>query len=703
MIASLKRFLAPPVFADEEQTRKAALLNMIVLAAFVIATLYLLAAPLLLPEASLFWALVRYPVILFIWALLRLGYIDFACTFAISSAWVIQMLAWATTGGPRTSSLAGIIIFILMAGLLIGSRAAFLFAALSMVASLAMVYGESRGLLPKVTARYAPTETLIAQASWSFLAAVLLHLAMSNIKQALKQAHEELAERKRVEKELRASEERFAKAFNASPLPISIGREGRILDVNDTFVKVSGFSREEVVGHTVEELKILETPEDMYRMRRVLAEQGTVRNLDINLRIKSGELRANLLSVELIELEGEPCLLMVCNDYTERKHLEEQLRESQKLQAVGQLAGGVAHDFNNLLTVIIGFSELLMRPGHAAEPASLHNKLGMIKNAAERAAKLTHQLLAFSCQQVMEVKALSVNEVVTEILEMLEGLTGQDIELQASLDPSLKNVRADQGELEQVILNLAANARDAMPRGGKLIIETSNIYLDAAYAKRYPDITPGWYVMLAVSDTGIGMDDDTLEHIFEPFFTSRKKGKGVGLGLAMVHGVVKQSGGHITVYSELGHGTTFKIYLPLADAKEAESFPERKAITQFKGDETVLLVEDEVDIRQVAHEILEAQGYVVLEASGEESLSISEQYEGEIHLLVTDVVMPDINGQELAERLTVQRPNLKVLYMSGYTDKAIMHHGILKPNIAFLQKPFTPQALAEKVRVALNG
>jgi PAS domain S-box-containing protein len=701
MIASLKRIFAPPIFEDDEKTRKAALLNTLVLACFAVLTLYLLAQTILLPFGRSFWIWLRYPLVILTWLLLRRGYVRFACIFGVTSAWTVQMFVWANTGGAEARSIAAVVVLVLMAGLLIDSRAAFLFAILSMVASFAMSYGIAHGVLPQYAATSTLKGVLLDQAVWSFLAVILLHLAMSSINQALKQAREELTERKRVEKELRASEEKFAKAFNASPLPIAIGQDGRILDVNEIFLKVSGYTRDEVIGRTSAELRINERPEDLVKIRQLMQEQGSIRNLEINFRVKSGELRANLLSVEAIEIEGQPCVLMVCNDVTERKQLEEQLRESQKLQAVGQLAGGVAHDFNNLLTVIIGFSELLLRPGQA-DAASLHHKLGMIKGAAMRAAKLTQQLLAFSCQQVMEVKPLNLNSVINETLEMMRALTGEAIELTAALDDSLKTVRADQAQLEQIILNLTTNAKDAMPKGGKLIIETANIYLDAAYAKYHHEISPGWYAMLAVSDTGIGMDEATIHHIFEPFFTTKQKGKGNGLGLAMVHGVVKQSGGHITVYSEPGHGTTFKIYLPLAEGLDAVPFPERKAISQFQGDETVLLVEDEEDIRQMTREILEAQGYAVLEATGNQSVAISQQYDGEIHLLLTDVMMPDVNGRELAEHLSRQRPNLKVLYMSGYTDNVIMHHEILKPNIVFLQKPFTPQTLAEKVRMALN-
>jgi two-component system, cell cycle sensor histidine kinase and response regulator CckA len=824
MIVSLKQFFAPPIFTDEEKTRQAALLHTLVLACFAILILYTIAQMLWLPRISSPWVWVRFPMVLGTWFMLRQGYVRFACIFAVTSAWAVQMIVWARSSGAQAHGVAGVIVIVLMAGLLIDSRAAYLFAALSMMASLTIAYGVSRSLLPQPPPSYSTTVALINQAVWSFLAAVILHLAMSSINQALKRAHDELAERKRVEAALRASEERFTKIFNASPLPILLGKDGQILDVNDTFLKLAGYERDEVIGHTPTELNIYEKPEDRLQVVQLLQEQGKIHNLEINLRTRSGESRTNLLSAEIIDIAGQQSVLMVANDITdrkqveealrasekrfasafhaspismimskdrrfidvnqnflsvtghtrdeilshtvdelalfidqetpetidrllaeegavqnlevklrakdgelrvvlysaeiielegqlsllgaviditERKRLEDQLRLSQKVQAIGQLAGGVAHDFNNILTVIIAFSELLLREIPEAEPS--RRKIEIIKDSGVRAAKLTQQLLAFSRQQVMEPQVLNLNAVVKEILEMLERLIGEDIELRTVFDENLKMVKADQGQVDQVILNLATNARDAMPRGGKLTIETANVYLDDNYAKRYLEVTPGWYAMIAVSDTGTGIDTYTLAHIFEPFFTTKEKDKGTGLGLATVDGIVKQSGGHIAVYSEPNQGTTVKVYLPHTEVVE-----ERKAQVLAPGVpsnnvETVLLVEDEVSIKEVAREILEMQGYVVLEANSEDALAVSQKFPGEIHLLLTDVVMPKMNGRELAERLSNQRLGLKVLYMSGYTDNVIVHHGLLKPNIAFLQKPFTSQSLTEKVRAVLDG
>ena len=388
-------------------------------------------------------------------------------------------------------------------------------------------------------------------------------------------------------------------------------------------------------------------------------------------------------------------------EVAERKLAEEQLRQAQKMEAVGKLAGGVAHDFNNLLTAINGHSDLAMRRLKQDDP--LYDKLEKIKKAGERAAALTHQLLAFSRKQILQPKVLDLNQVVFEMNKMLQPLIGEDIDLLTKLKPDLGTVKADPGQLEQVLMNLSVNARDAMPKGGKLTIETDNVYMDEEYASRHFSISPGWHVMLAITDTGIGMDEQTQERIFEPFFTTKEVGKGTGLGLSTVYGIVKQSGGSIWVYSELGRGTTFKVYLPCVNrcAEEPESSIKRNQLST--GHETVLLVEDEEMVREMAKEILEESGYQVLEAKhGHEALLIAEQYLGHIHLMLSDVVMPQMSGRELAEQFAPLRREMKVLYMSGYTDDAIVHHGVLDEGMAFIEKPFTPTALARKVRETLN-
>jgi nitrogen-specific signal transduction histidine kinase len=389
-------------------------------------------------------------------------------------------------------------------------------------------------------------------------------------------------------------------------------------------------------------------------------------------------------------------------DLTERQRLEERFLQAQKMEAVGQLAGGVAHDFNNLLTVILGYSDLLAAK---LDPGSLQfEELDEIRKAGERAASLTRQLLAFSRQQVLERKVLDVNDMIAQTEKMLGRLIGEDVELVTVLDSALNRVFADAGQLEQVIMNLAVNARDAMPRGGRLTIETANVEIDEAYARLHATVRPGSYVMIAVSDTGVGMNGETLAHMFEPFFTTKGRGKGTGLGLATVYGIVKQSGGSVWVYSEVGKGTTFKIYLPLVEeGGEAEPVPAAEPAS-LVGSETVLLVEDEEPVRALSRSILESYGYTVLEAaSGKDGLDVAGHYPRPIHLVLTDVVMPEMGGSDMASRLEALRPGVCVLYMSGYTDDAVFRNELLEKGRVFLQKPFTPETLARKVREALGG
>ncbi len=400
---------------------------------------------------------------------------------------------------------------------------------------------------------------------------------------------------------------------------------------------------------------------------------------------------------------GNGRFITLIRDITDRKHLEEQLRQSQKMEAIGRLAGGVAHDFNNLLSVIISYGELLLRQHEEISP-SARKQIEQIIQSGNRAANLTTQLLAFSRQQVLEPNIININDILTNIAKLLIRVIGEDIELILALADDLQFVRVDRTQIEQVVLNLVVNARDAMPQGGKITLETANVYLDSDHYQQRPHIQPGNYIMLAVSDNGHGMDEETQSHIFEPFFTTKEKGRGTGLGLATVHGIVNQSGGHIWVNSELNQGTTFKIYFP--QTKEDLSHPKKQhaAISTTAGTETVLLVEDDRIVRRLANHILTLYGYNTLVAKDtNHAQTICKEYAGEIQLMLTDVVMPVISGGELAQQLQKIRPTMKVLYMSGYTDNVIVHHGVLKANTAFLQKPFTPDSLTAKVRETIDS
>jgi|SRR5579871_2441263 len=407
------------------------------------------------------------------------------------------------------------------------------------------------------------------------------------------------------------------------------------------------------------------------------------------------------IHIETVEAGKQWRAVGVCTDVTERKRLEEQLLQAQKIESIGRLAGGVAHDFNNLLTVISGHTELAME--ELGADASVLEHLRVIQQAEQRAADLTRQLLAFARKQVIAPQIINLNDLTRDMQKLLLRLLGENIELVTLLDPALGHVHVDPGQFEQILVNLAVNARDAMPEGGKLTLETTNITLDAEYAQQHPSVLPGAYVMLAVSDTGAGMEEAIQEHIFEPFFTTKEQGKGTGLGLATVYGIVKQSGGHIWLYSEIGRGSTFKIYLPRVNETERAAPLQEETSAHAPGAETILVVEDEPALRTLAATALQKRGYTVLEAAhGAQALQMAKDYPETIHLLVTDVIMPQMGGKELVTQLQSLRPDLKILYTSGYTDDAIVQHGMLEAGVAFLQKPFTPSQLIRKVREVMD-
>ncbi len=516
--------------------------------------------------------------------------------------------------------------------------------------------------------------------------------------------YEDITGRKQAEEALTRSELLFRSLIeNALDLIAVVASDGAIRYVSPSVERILGYDPARVGDLNVFDLI---HPDDLAEgkenLRRAL-ETGT-RFEQVGLRVRRSDGSWRTLS-----MMGKPSppdvgtcgLIINARDVTEGRALEEQLRQSQKMEAVGRLAGGIAHDFNNLLTAILGYAEIAAGRLKPEDPSWLD--LSEIVKAAQRAADLTRQLLAFSRKQVLELRVIDLNRVVTTTHKMLRRLIGEDVELVLSLKKRLGSVKADTGQIEQVLLNLAVNSRDAMPKGGTLTIETSEIELAESYSTLHFDVPPGPYVVLAVSDTGTGMDAKTLSHVFEPFFTTKEAGKGTGLGLSTVYGVVKQSGGHVTAYSEPGVGTTFKIYLPrVEDAPETDHGSSAPAALAG-GTETILVVEDEEAVRRLACRALEAQGYTVLSAAGaREAIRLCEEHAGKIHLMLTDVVMPGVSGRDLARSAAAIRPSLRVLFMSGYTDDAIVHHGVLDAGTPFLQKPFTPRSLAQKVRWVLD-
>jgi PAS domain S-box-containing protein len=514
-------------------------------------------------------------------------------------------------------------------------------------------------------------------------------------------------ERKRAEEQLQASERKYRLLFETSPEAMFVYDHDtlRILAVNEAATARYGYSEQEFLGLTLHDIR---PPEDQSQRElehelRNRPDAGAVRT-GIRHRTKDGRTLEVDLVARPIEFAGRPARLVLARDVTAQRQLEEQLRQSQKMEAVGQLAGGIAHDFNNLLTAILGSTHLLL---HALPPTDpRRDDAEEIKSAGLRAAELTRQLLAFSRRQVLAPKVLELNAVVANMDRMLRRLIGEDIELATSLDPAAGAVNADPGQLEQVLLNLAVNARDAMPSGGRLTIETAAVRLSEEHTERQHRLPPGEYARLAVTDTGLGMDEATQAHLFEPFFTTKEVGKGTGLGLATVYGIVKQSGGYVWVYSEPGHGTTVKVYLPQVTGAGVVETPvvAPQPPEPRGGSEIVLLVEDAAPVRVLARRSLEACGYTVLDAPDPQAaLALSASYAGGIDILVTDVVMPGMSGRELAERLVPERPQMKVLFTSGYTDDAMVRQGVLTAGVAFLQKPFVPDTLARKVREVLDG
>jgi len=490
---------------------------------------------------------------------------------------------------------------------------------------------------------------------------------------------------------LHASETRFRRLAEAGIIGITVtNAAGRVLEANDVFLNMVNCTRDELLtGNVAWKLVAPDTDEHAAPARPREAEY-----------VSADGRRAIPVVAAVAPLEnGEN--LTVALDVTDRKRLEEQFRQAQKMEAVGRLAGGVAHDFNNILSVILSYAEMMTDDLKEGEP--LRADAMEIKTAAVRATDLTRQLLAFSRQQVLEPRIVDLNQVVGGMDRMLRRLLGADVTLTFLPEQPLGNVKVDTGQLEQVVMNLAVNARDAMPQGGKLTIETSNVELDGEYAQAHHDVKPGQYVLLAVTDTGIGMSNETVARIFEPFFTTKDQGKGTGLGLSTVFGIVKQSDGHIWVYSEPGRGTTFKVYLPRVDGVAVQALRDRPEPGSLRGHETVLLVEDDLQVRGLVTTVLRGQGYVVLEASnGGEAMLLSEQHGARIDLLLTDVVLPLLSGRQLAERLKPARPDMKVLFMSGYTDDTVFLHGLLDAGAAFLQKPITPSSLTRKVREVIE-
>ena len=504
-------------------------------------------------------------------------------------------------------------------------------------------------------------------------------------------------ETSRLLESLANSEERYRLLFEANPLPMWVydSKTLRFLAVNEAAMRHYGYTRQEFLAMTITDIRPREDVEKLLSDLQSRGGPGSPVPGTWRHRKKAGTLIDVEITAGKVMFEGRPAALVLSHDVTERLRLEERLGQAEKMEAIGRLAGGVAHDFNNLLTVISGYTEILLAKADVAG----REQLGEIAHAAEQAAGLTRQLLAFSRRQVLHPRVLDLNDIVAGMEPMVRRIIGDDVSVGVRLAPELAPVEADQAQIERVILNLAANARDAMPDGGRLTIETQNVELDDDYVASRGEGTAGPNVLLAVSDTGVGMSDDVQRHLFEPFFTTKSPGAGTGLGLATVFGVIKQSGGSIYVYSEEGRGTTFKIYLPAASG-EVEAGAAADGAAE-RGTETIMVVEDDESVRDLVRIMLETKGYSVLAVAGAEEAE--RLCTDEVDLLLTDVVMPEVNGRALAERLSRTSPSMRILFMSGYSDEAVYRHGELSPNASFIEKPFTDRTLARKVREVLDG
>jgi PAS domain S-box-containing protein len=558
------------------------------------------------------------------------------------------------------------------------------------------VTNRSMGTLEPISARRADGEEFGVEASIS--------QTESGGKKIFTVIMRDVSMRKQSEDALRRSEERFSKAFRNNPLAITISTEaeGRYLDVNEAFLDLLGYQRKDVIGRTAADLDFWTEPLDRKEMIRQLNKNHLVAKHQMRYRTAKGKMGEAEVWAESIELEGQRCMLAITRDVTEMIELEAQLRQAQKMEAVGRLAGGIAHDFNNMLGIIIGYSDISL--GLIAADSPVNRYISETKKAGERAALLTKQLLAFSRKQVVFPRLLDLNEVVRNATEMFLRLVGEDVALEFRPHASLSSIKADPGQIEQALMNLVVNARDAMPTGGKIIIETGLAELDEDYVALHRASHAGQYVVLAVSDTGCGMDEAIQSQIFEPFFTTKGVGHGTGLGLSTVYGIVKQSEGNILVYSEPGKGTTFKIYFPRVNEKAEALMLSNDEVEPRGRSETILVVEDDETLRELTVKLLRDGGYRVIQSKdGEDALRIMATSEAGIDLLLTDVIMPERSGPELVRELEKGHPNTRFVFMSGYSDDMVKRHGLLMQEDHFLEKPFTKRSLLVKVHSALHG
>lgn len=503
-----------------------------------------------------------------------------------------------------------------------------------------------------------------------------------------------------LERSLIESEEKYKTAFYTSPDSVTISRiNGEYADVNDGFIRLTGYSREDVIGKIATEIKIWNIPEDREKLTQALKKYGHIENLRSDFRCKDGSIKTALLSAKIVKFHGKDMILSITKDITDYVKLQEQLSHSLKLEAIGKLAGGIAHDFNNLLSVIFAYCELILSGMEKDDPN--YEKVEQILETAIKASRLTKQLLTFSRKQPFEPKIIDVNKSIKNIYKMLKRLISENIEIKTDLKEGIDNIKVDPGQFDQILINLAVNARDAMQNGGTLTIETSEVFLDANYIKKHNEIALGKYILIAISDSGIGIDKDIISKIFDPFFTTKELGRGTGMGLSTVYGIVKQSGGTIDCYSEKGCGTSFKIYLPSVIKIESDDNTKEHSI--ITGNAEILIVEDDISIKKVLEDSLKSFGYKVIVSKDEnDALYLVSQNKINPDIVICDVIMEHMNGKELVSKIKEILPNIKVLFMSGYTNNIISNNHILDKDTNFIQKPFSLNILSEKIHNILK-
>jgi PAS domain S-box-containing protein len=702
---TLMRLLrVPGDWGSEVLQRRAEALHIIHIFVFIAGIPYALAPSWLIAGQ---WAFVYFTI--FISAvgsvLLRRKYLKLSGIWTIGLLWLMFTVGSVTEGGVISSSFAGSVVIIMFAGFTFGVRLVAALSVMTIAVGTTMVILNHNGLLPPPAIVYTDINILADFTFYIIITGIITGFAIRRIDRSARQSEIELEERKNAESRLLASQSRLKALSDATFEGLGISENGTIIDVNEQLTAMSGYTADELIGQPV--VKLAHPDDVLYvRSQMVFSEAGPYTHRMVR---KDGSIFLVEVRSRQFMYHGRVARMAAVRDITERTNadlermrLEEQLRQSQKMEAVGRLAGGIAHDFNNLLSAILGYSELLMKK--IPEDSPLHSKVRQIHRSGERAASLTRQLLAFSRKQTLEMKPIALKALVEDLSLLLHRLLGEDIQLITEVSPGTWHVRGDKTQIEQILINLAVNSRDAMPNGGSLVVRSSNVTIDGENQSLYEDVPPGDYVLMTVIDVGIGMDEQTMQNMFEPFYTTKPVGKGTGLGLSTVYGIVKQHEGVISVTSAPGKGTTFKVLLPRSLNTDLHTAHESISVTPSRSAEAVLLVEDEESVRDYTKEVLSSGGYaVVAAASPQEALDVVHNGSFSPLLLVTDVIMPSMNGKELYLLLKQRLPQLKVLYISGYPANVIADRGILEEGAFLLPKPFSSHVLLNKVSALLAG